>query len=324
MGNAQSNGNFQRKYMWRPDLPDRRDVNLKFKDYFYSKSVDLRSECPPVYDQEDLGSCVDNGVCGAYHFDEMKQNNDDQFMPSRLFVYYNVRKDTTNIEEDTGSSVRAGVKSICNIGVCHEDIWPYDTDSFTDEPTEDCYEDAKNHMGLEYKRVKRSEKDLKQCLSDGFPVIFGFTVYSSFESPEVAETGIVPMPGPKEQVLGGHCVVLVGYSDDTKQWIVRNSWGTEWGDEGYCYFPYEYLTDSGLSSDYWMITSVSNNTSSLSPVKEEEEVVEEEEEKKYSKKELKEISKIAENLVDSIIDDTVKNIVDEQTGEELEEGLNSK
>jgi C1A family cysteine protease len=97
---------------------------------------------------------------------------------------------------------------------------------------------------------------MKGCLADGYPIVFGFTVYESFEGQDVAQTGVVPMPGVSESVLGGHCVVVVGY-DDSKDWfIVRNSWGTGWGDQGYCYMPYQYLTDQNLASDFWTIRAV--------------------------------------------------------------------
>ncbi len=86
--------------------------------------------------------------------------------------------------------------------------------------------------------------------------MLGFTVYESFESQTVAESGIVPMPTTGEKIVGGHCVVAVGYDDTKRAFIIRNSWGTGWGIQGYCYMPYEYLTASNLSSDFWTIRSV--------------------------------------------------------------------
>ncbi len=87
-------------------------------------------------------------------------------------------------------------------------------------------------------------------------MVFGFSVYESFESDSVASTGVVPMPSPNEQLLGGHAVVLVGYDDTKKVWIVRNSWGTNWGQAGYFTMPYAYLTNSNLASDFWTISTV--------------------------------------------------------------------
>jgi C1A family cysteine protease len=98
---------------------------------------------------------------------------------------------------------------------------------------------------------------MKGCLASGFPIVGGFSVYSSFESDQVAKTGIVPMPAKNESQLGGHCVLIVGY-DDAKQWfIIRNSWSDTWGAQGYCYMPYAYWTNPSLASDFWQIDLIS-------------------------------------------------------------------
>jgi len=94
---------------------------------------------------------------------------------------------------------------------------------------------------------------LKGCLASGYPFVFGFTVYQSFESAQVAKTGIVPMPAPHEAVVGGHAVLAVGYDDASQQFIVRNSWGDGWGIKGYFMMPYGYLTDTSLSDDFWTV-----------------------------------------------------------------------
>ena len=70
---------------------------------------------------------------------------------------------------------------------------------------------------------------------------------------------IVPvpqLPKPGETVLGGHCVVAVGYDDSQRHFIIRNSWGTGWGQQGYCFMPYEYLMSPHLANDFWTIRSV--------------------------------------------------------------------
>jgi C1A family cysteine protease len=97
---------------------------------------------------------------------------------------------------------------------------------------------------------------MQGCLADGYPFVFGFTVYDSFESSKVARTGIVPMPHSREKVAGGHCVVAVGYEDAKRVFIIRNSWGKEWGMKGYCTMPYEYLLNAQLASDFWTIRTV--------------------------------------------------------------------
>jgi C1A family cysteine protease len=97
---------------------------------------------------------------------------------------------------------------------------------------------------------------LKGCIADGYPFVFGFTVYDSFESPEVAKTGIVPMPSAKDTAIGGHAVLAVGYDDKEERFIVRNSWGPGWGMKGYFTIPYSYVTNSNLADDLWTIRMV--------------------------------------------------------------------
>ncbi len=119
-----------------------------------------------------------------------------------------------------------------------------------------AYTDAKKDVVSSYARVAQDLTQMRGCIAAGFPFVFGFTVYDSFESQEVAQTGIVPMPSPGESVLGGHCVVAVGYDDSERHFIIRNSWGRGWGQQGYCFMPYEYLMSRHLASDFWTIRSV--------------------------------------------------------------------
>ena len=122
------------------------------------------------------------------------------------------------------------------------------------EPDPQCYADAIKHEALTYQSVDQNLADMKGCLASGYPFVFGFTVYPSFESDEVARSGIVPIPGASEQTLGGHAVLAVGYDDN--MFIVRNSWGSRWGLAGYFYMPYAYLLDNNLANDFWTIRVV--------------------------------------------------------------------
>jgi len=252
-----------RVYGWYRDTPDERDQTIMFgrnrAEYLNNiPDTDLTSKCPPVYDQGNLGSCVENGVTFAYQYDEMKQKNEDIFTPSRLYVYYNVRDKMGTIDEDSGSSVRDGVKSVNKLGVCNETKWPYDTSKFTNKPSEECYEEGKLAHTLSYKRVEQSLEQLQLALTNNYPVVFGFKVYESFESEEVAKTGIMPYPKSDEKVLGGHCVALVGFNNETKRFKVRNSWGSKWGDKGYFYMPYDFALNGSQASDFWTIKKVTN------------------------------------------------------------------
>ncbi len=139
---------------------------------------------------------------------------------------------------------------------CPEDSWKYDTAEFAVQPPADCYQEAANNKALSYQRVPQTLTSLKGCLAHGHPVVFGFQVYESFESQQVASTGDVPLPSTGEQLLGGHAVMAVGYDDSTSRFLVRNSWGANWGQAGYCTMPYPYLTESNLANDFWTMLQV--------------------------------------------------------------------
>ena len=248
-----------KRFGWLRDIPDQRD-------HLYAApvaalvalppSIDLRNQCPTVYDQGQLGSCTANGIGGAIQFDRMKQKLTPDFVPSRLFIYYNERVIEHTVNSDSGAMIRDGIKSVSKQGVCPETDWPYDITQFAKKPPTNCYKEALQYKAVQYQRLLQNVNQLKGCLASGYPFVFGFTVYDSFESQTVAQTGIVPMPGSAEQVLGGHCVVAVGYDDSQQRFVIRNSWGTGWGMQGYCTMPYAYLTDANLSSDFWTIRLV--------------------------------------------------------------------
>ena len=219
-------------------------------------SVDLRPGCPPtVYDQGRLGSCTANAIAAAFEFDLAKQKL-DAFMPSRLFIYYNERVVEGTVESDSGAMIRDGIKSVAKLGVCTEESWAYEVSRFAEKPADDCYTAALDNQALSYQRVPRTLDQMRGCLANGYPFVFGFTVYDSFEGREVAATGVVPMPGDGESILGGHAVLAVGYDDETQRFLVRNSWGPGWGQGGYFTIPYSYLTNRGLASDFWTISKV--------------------------------------------------------------------
>ena len=227
------------------------------------KQLDLRSKCPVVYDQGHLGSCTANAIGFCYHFDELKQNNQSTFIPSRLFIYYNERNMEGHPNEDTGAEIHDGVQTINTIGVCPEDNWPYDISKFSEKPSDKCYEIAKNHQSISYQAVEQSLDQLRAAIISGFPVVFGFNVYESFESADVAKTGNMPMPKEGEKILGGHAVALVGFDDIRNVFIVRNSWGDNWGDKGYFYMPYDFIQNTNYASDFWVITKTNDSNKNI-------------------------------------------------------------
>ena len=249
------------RYGWIPDLPDQRDHLYAAPVVHVAKlppKVDLRRKCPAPYDQGQLGSCTANAIAGAIQFDRMKQKLKNNFIPSRLFIYYNERVIEGTVQSDSGAQIRDGIKSVAHDGDCPEKEWPYNIARFAAKPTAGCYKDALKYKALTYQRVVQTLSQLKGCLASGYPFVFGFTVYESFESDAVAKSGALPMPAPKEKVLGGHAVLAVGYDDSEQRFIVRNSWGKTWGLHGYFTMPYAYLTDNNLADDIWTIRVIAD------------------------------------------------------------------
>ena len=244
------------KFGWKRDLPDHRDYKFKVTaPVELPPLVDLRAQCPPVYDQGELGSCTAQALAGAYQFEEMKQGKEN-FIPSRLFIYYNEREMEGTVNEDNGAVIRDGIKTLVDKGVCPETMWPYNPGKFAKKPCPPCYTAALDNQVLQYLRISpHNLYDVKQCLALGFPFTFGFTVYNSMMTDTVARTGVVPMPSPNDSVMGGHAVLCVGYDDSKQALIVRNSWGN-WGLAGYFYLPYGFVENENMSADYWTIRLV--------------------------------------------------------------------
>lgn len=254
------------RYGWTPDLPDARDhlfTAPRMAVASLPPSVDLRDGLPQPYDQGHIGSCTANAIAGAFEFDLLKQQLTD-FMPSRLFIYYNERAMEGHVRFDSGAQIRDGIKSVATLGVCAESEWPYDDtppqtegDPFPpgakegEKPPPECYKDALQNRVTSYQRVIRDLDQFRGCLASGYPFVLGFTVYESFEGQDVAHNGIMPMPSPGENILGGHAVLAVGYDDAEQRFLCRNSWGGDWGQHGYFTMPYTYLVERAFSSDFW-------------------------------------------------------------------------
>jgi C1A family cysteine protease len=202
-----------------------------------------------------LGSCTANAIGGAIEFDRLKQSLPD-FVPSRLFIYYNERLIEGTVASDSGAMIRDGIKSVASQGACPEPEWPYDISKFAERPPAEAYRDAALDRAVSYQSLIQDLNQMRGCLATSYPFIFGFTVYESFESESVARTGHAPMPAPTERAVGGHAVMAVGYDDQSQTFLCRNSWGTGWGMAGYFTLPYTYLIQPGLASDLWTIRLV--------------------------------------------------------------------
>jgi C1A family cysteine protease len=248
----------QERFGWRPDLPDIRDFMLAVEPpETLPAVVSLRSQMPLVYDQGQLGSCTANSIGAILEFNELKQKEPSAATPSRLFIYYNERLMEGTVKQDAGAAIRDGIKSVAQIGAPPETLWPYVIAKFASKPSATAYKEARKHEAIRYSRVTQDQTSIQNVLALGFPISFGFTVYASFES-NVGANGIVPMPQPQENVLGGHAVVAIGYKSIGGQlyFECRNSWGPAWADHGYFWLPAGYLTSSSLANDLWVIEQV--------------------------------------------------------------------
>jgi len=241
--------------IWKADKPDTRDYKYQVSAKVSPNSVDLRRYCSPIENQGSLGSCTGQSIAGAIEL--LNKRNGKPTDVSRLFIYYYERLILGTVNYDSGAYIRDGIKATNHYGASLESLWPHDIRKFRQEPIAEAKNDALNRKVTLYERVT----DFNGCidaLGNGYPVIIGFNVYTSFMSATVARTGNMPYPNTKrERLLGGHAVLLVGYDKTKKVFIVRNSWGTSWGIKGYFYMPFNVINPN-MSGDYWVIKSVNN------------------------------------------------------------------
>jgi C1A family cysteine protease len=250
---------------WIPDRPDAR--NLLFSAPLeilldMPTEVDLRPQCPPIYDQGKLNCCTGNVIAAAIEFDLIKQNLQD-FIPSRLFIYYNERDLEGTVTSDAGAMISDGFRSINQKGVCPETEWTYDDDTssinskYRQIPSQQCYTDALNTKAISYSQIIQNLNQMKGCLASGYPFVFGFAVYQSFID-AWHKDAIIPMPLPRERPYPWHAALAVGFDDSQCRFICRNSWGThDTGMDGYFTMPYAYLSEESLAKDFWTVKLVS-------------------------------------------------------------------
>lgn len=246
----------QRHFGCIRDKPDPRDHAYAVPAEFLNarpKQVDLRPLCPPVYDQRPLQSCTANAAAAAIQFERRRLKLKPDFIPSRLFIYYNERKMLGTEGQDGGAPLREAVKSLAKLGDCPEEGWPYAAPKVNEAPPERCYKDAVKYKDVHYARLIQDLAHLQACLASGRPFIFAFGVYESFDSPAAAGACMPPVPKPGEKFQGNHAVMAVGYDDAGQRFILRNSWGPHWGQDGYFYLPYAYVTDPKLAGDFWTV-----------------------------------------------------------------------
>jgi len=208
---------------------------------------------PQVWDQGNLGACTSFGLGAAVAYLLTKQGL-KMFRPSNLFIYWNERNIEGTVNQDSGAMIRDGVKVLNKLGAPNQFYWPYDISKFTQKPPQVAFQNALKTIVTEYLSVDNTNLAAIQApLAQKLPVVIGISVYESFESDQVAKTGIVPMPKKNEKLLGGHCVVLTGYNNSTQRFNGRNSWSEQWGDKGNFTIPYNYILNPNLCDDAWVL-----------------------------------------------------------------------
>jgi C1A family cysteine protease len=262
---------------WERDLPDFRDLTpetppirdvavksraLKSVKKKNASSVDLRPWCSPVENQEDLGSCTANAGVALLEYYQRRAFG-KHLDGSRLFLY-KVTRNLLGWMGDRGAYLRTTMKAMVLFGIPPEHYWPYVVEDFDREPDSFLYAFAQGYKTLKYFRhdhpglgPKEILASVKEYLFAGFPCMFGFSVFSSI--PQVgAGTGDIPYPQDSDEFLGGHAVVAVGYKDSKMigkhkgALLIRNSWGADWGEQGYGWLPYEFVK-KGLAVDFWSL-----------------------------------------------------------------------
>lgn len=264
---------FIRKHIFRHEAPpvtnfglirDKVDIRdrlykTRYKADTLPESTELKNfkRFPFTWDQGPLGSCVGNAVSGGFIL-SLITNNQEVFNPSRLFAYYNARTDDNKCE-DSGASIRDGIKGLVKYGLCKEETWPYLPAKFTIKPSAKAYEEGELNQVLIYERIYPVTKArIMDAVYRGFPVMYGKRLFESFMTQAVAETGIVPYPKKCwEDEVGGHAMFILDYERDYV--IEKNSWGDSWGFQGCCRVPWKYVLDSNLCFDFWVIYQSEGN-----------------------------------------------------------------
>lgn len=247
--------------------------NLDPRDHIYQlkrpgltleKAIDLRTgnQVPKVYDQHTTNSCTANAVSYALTFlmlNEKIQKAKHLKLPfSRMFIYYNTRLLEGTQRSDCGAQIRNTIKAVATKGACAENEWDFRTERIYEAPPETLYTEAENFLAPLYQKVDNTNKAaMVEILSEGYPLVGGIAVLSSFESRESAKTGIIPMPNVQaEQYLGGHALTFIGYNPQDDTFLGVNSWSTDWGKDGYFTIPAAYLCSAQLASDFWVIKEI--------------------------------------------------------------------
>jgi len=213
------------------------------------EKVDLRSQCSPVGNQGNFGSCTSFAtIKGLEEFLLKKQGRFKTQAPA--YIWYQARRQTGGKGQDTGVPTEFAVKMLDAYGSLPESEFPYLEDSkqkddaarnafLTRQPTSDQVDMAKKNRIMKGYEIATKLSKVRRALADGMPVVVAMRVFESIG--KVNSSGMLPMPTANDKSMGGHAVLAVGYDNAKKVLIIRNSWGSKWADGGYFYMPYEYV-----------------------------------------------------------------------------------
>lgn len=243
-------------YKLRRSPKDERDFVYDAESEKLPSKASIVDDMPPALAQLELGSCASNAASNALRYLLHKEHK-TEFQPARLYLYWNTRVNVEHspADEDSGVTLRGMCKAIQKYHVCDEAIWPYRIEKFSVAPPLTAYKNAEQHNQIKYTSVPQTLTAIKSVLARGLPLLFGVSVYDSFEHDTTISTGVVPMPDVNNETFkGGHAILMCGYDDDTRMFTFQNSWGEDVGRNGFFQIPYEYVLNPDLTGDFWALT----------------------------------------------------------------------
>jgi hypothetical protein len=201
-------------------------------------ALNYTSKIKRVRDSGQEGSVVGQALATALEFQVAKSTQHEHWMSAR-YIYYAARKRAGGTDQDYGARLKDAIDVLAKEGSVEEDVWPYVPGRYMQKPPPNV-ETARRFRIADAKPLK-TLNDVKRALARNGPVVASIEMYSSAMNAPSSNTGLLPVPAAKEQLIGYHAIVIVGYDDADQRVKFANSWGAEWGDHGYGYLPYEYL-----------------------------------------------------------------------------------